>query len=51
MMLTGGLMMLWATLLFIGLPLAVLGVAVALLLRSPGRMTRDAKGDKDEGSR
>ena len=49
MMLTGGLMMLWAAALFIGLPLVVLGVAVALLLRASAP-TRHAKEAKDEPS-
>lgn len=44
MMLTGGLMMLWAALLFIGLPLALLATAVALLLRSSARTTDPGEG-------
>lgn len=50
MMLTGGLMMLWAALLFIGLPLALLATAVALLLRSSAR-TSDRAENRDQTSK
>ena len=51
MMFTGGLMMAWAALLFVGLPLAAVVVLVALVLRGTSAGSKDHKGAPDENSK
>ena len=50
MMLTGGLMMLWAALLFVGLPVALVVLLVVLIARSSGR-TADSGQGPDQASK
>ena len=51
MMFTGGLMMVWAALLFVGLPLAVVVVTVGLVLRGTAAGSKDQVGAPNENSK
>jgi hypothetical protein len=51
MMLTGGLMMAWAALLFFGLPLAIVVVTVGLILRGTSAGSKDQVGAPNENSK
>jgi hypothetical protein len=48
MMLTGGLMMVWAALLFLGIPLAIVAGVAALWLRRTPASGKGPEGARDE---
>ena len=50
MMLTGGVMMLWAALIFVGLPVALVALLVVLIARSSARTTDPGEG-RDQASK